>query len=158
MSASTICAAWRATVADRNRLCRGGAASTPSRSTRKPALKVDEHNIGYMPIARTPPRNAAAQGRSRSQNVNEAYFPLRRDRTADDPGVMSNRRFHAMNKWPLESDLPGFRGNMLDLHEHASGRLCQKLVKLYAWRSTCRDHFDRYFAKPHMILRMSRYP
>src|SRR5215470_8616057 len=65
----------------------------------KLALKVDEHNIGYMPIAREPPPNAAAQGKRPSQN--EAYF-LRRDRAPDDPDVLSNRRFHAPNKWPRE--------------------------------------------------------
>ena len=84
----------------------------------KLAVKVDEHNIGYMPIARKPPPNAAAQGKKPSQN--EAYF-LRRERRADDPDVLANRRFHAMNKWPNESDLPGFRSNMLGLHEHARG-------------------------------------
>src|SRR5262245_24281553 len=67
----------------------------------KLALKVGEHNIGYMPIAHKPPPNAAAQGKKPSQN--EAYF-LRRERRADDPDVLSNRRFHAMNKWPRESD------------------------------------------------------
>ncbi len=51
---------------------------------KKLAVKVDEHNIGYMPIARKPPPNAAAQGKKPSQN--EAYF-LRRDaggREAED--------------------------------------------------------------------------
>ena len=121
----------------------------------KLALRVDEHNIGYMPIARTPPPNAAAQGKKPSQN--EAYF-LRRERTADDPDVLSKRRFHAMNKWPLESDVPGFRSNML-AYMSTLEALCQKLVKLYALALDLPDdHFDRYFAKPHMILRMSRYP
>ena len=35
----------------------------------KLAVKVDEHNIGYMPIARKPPPNAAAQGKKPSQNA-----------------------------------------------------------------------------------------
>jgi isopenicillin N synthase-like dioxygenase len=122
---------------------------------RKLALKVDEHNIGYMPIARKPPPNAAAQGKKPSQN--EAYF-LRRERGPDDPDVLSNRRFHAMNKWPQESDLPGFRSNML-AYMSTLEALCQKLVKLYALALDLpENHFDPYFAKPHMILRMSRYP
>ena len=50
-----------------------------SPSSSKLAVKVDEHNIGYMPIARKPPPNAAAQGKKPSQN--EAYF-LRRERGA----------------------------------------------------------------------------
>ena len=119
----------------------------------KLAVKVDEHNIGYMPIARKPPPNAAAQGRKPSQN--EAYF-LRRERSPDDPDVVSNRRFHAMNKWP--TDLPGFRETTL-AYMDALEALCRKLVPLYALALDLpATFFDACFARPHMILRMSRYP
>ena len=121
----------------------------------KLAVKVDEHNIGYMPIARNPPPNAAAQGKKPSQN--EAYF-LRRERSANDPDVLANRRFHAMNKWPGESDLPGFRTNML-AYMGTLEALCKKLVRLYALALDLPEtFFDACFADPHMILRMSRYP
>ena len=119
----------------------------------KLAVKVDEHNIGYMPIARKPPPNAAAQGKKPSQN--EAYF-LRRERSVDDPDVVSNRRFHAMNKWPAE--LPGFRETTL-AYMDALEALCRKLVPLYALALDLpATFFDACFARPHMILRMSRYP
>ncbi len=69
----------------------------------KLAVKVDEHNIGYMPIAQKAPPNAAAQGKKPSQN--EAYF-LRRERDANDPDVISRPPLPcALNKWP--ADLPG---------------------------------------------------
>jgi isopenicillin N synthase-like dioxygenase len=77
--------------------------------TKKLALKVNEHNIGYLPIADAPSPQAAAQGRKPSQN--EAYF-LRRERTPDDPAVIANRRFHGLNRWP--GDLPGFRETTLE--------------------------------------------
>ena len=119
----------------------------------KLAVKVDEHNIGYMPIAIKAPPNAAAQGKKPSQN--EAYF-LRRERTPDDPDVVSGRRFHAPNKWP--ADLPGFRETTLAYIDTLEA-LCRKLVKLYALALDLpEEFFDRCFAKPHMILRMSRYP
>ena len=122
---------------------------------RKLALKVDEHNIGYMPIARQPPPNAAAQGRQPSQN--EAHF-LRRERGPRDPDVLSNRRFHAMNKWPSESDLPGFRRNAL-AYMSTLEALCRKLVRLYALALDLpQTFFDDCFRVPHVILRMSRYP
>ena len=54
-------------------------------------VKVNEHTIGYMPIAEKAPPNAAAQGKKPSQN--EAFF-LRRERDADDPDVIAGRRFH----------------------------------------------------------------
>lgn len=119
----------------------------------KLAVRVDEHNIGYMPIARKPPPNAAAQGRKPSQN--EAYF-LRRERSPDDPDVVSNRRFHAMNKWP--ADLPGFRETTL-AYMGALEALCRRLVPLYALALDLpATFFDACFARPHTILRLSRYP
>ena len=122
---------------------------------RKLALKVDGHNIGYMPIAREPPPNAAAQGKKPSQN--EAYF-LRRERTRDDPDVLSGRRFHAMNKWPGQDDLPGFRQTML-AYMATLETLCRRLVNLYALALDVPETlFDEPFRDPHVILRMSRYP
>ena len=114
----------------------------------KLALKVNEHNIGYLPIS-----NAAAQGRKPSQN--EAYF-LRRERTHDDPAVIANRRFHGRNQWPDE--LPGFRETVLEYMRTVEA-LCRRLVPLYALALDLpADFFDTRFAEPHLILRMSRYP
>jgi isopenicillin N synthase-like dioxygenase len=116
-------------------------------------VKVDEHTIGYMPIQDTAPPNAAAQGKKPSQN--EAFF-LRRERDANDPNVIAQRRFHVMNKWP--ANLPGFREQTLAYMSALEG-LCRKLVKLYALALDLPDDFfDASFAKPHMILRQSRYP
>ena len=115
--------------------------------------KVDEHTIGYMPIAEKAPPNAAAQGKKPSQN--EAFF-LRRERDAGDPDVIAGRRFHTLNKWP--ADLPGFRDQTLKYMATLEA-LCQKLVKLYALALDLPEsHFDACFSKPHMILRQSRYP
>jgi isopenicillin N synthase-like dioxygenase len=120
---------------------------------KKLALKVNEHNIGYLPIADTPAPQAAAQGRKPSQN--EAYF-LRRERTPDDPAVISNQRFHGLNQWP--DDLPGFRETALE-YMRTLEALCRRLVPLYAMALDLpADFFDACFAEPHMILRMSRYP
>src|SRR5215813_13473578 len=111
----------------------------------KLAVKVDGHNIGYMPIARKPPPNAAAQGKKPSQN--EAYF-LRREKTPDHPDVLSNRRFHAMNKWPDEAAIPGFRANMVS-YMTTMEALCRKLVRLYALALDLPEtFFDASFAEP----------
>jgi isopenicillin N synthase-like dioxygenase len=119
----------------------------------KLALKVNEHNIGYLPISDAAPAQAAAQGRKPSQN--EAYF-LRRERTPDDPAVIANRRFHGLNRWP--DDLPGFRATTLE-YMRTLEALCRRLVPLYALALDLpADFFDACFAEPHMILRMSRYP
>lgn len=120
---------------------------------KKLALKVDEHNIGYMPIQKPPSRGPNA-GRPPSQN--EAYF-LRRERSADDPAVRENRRFHARNKWPDPDDLPGFRDAVL-AYIGTMERLGRRLVPLYALAlGLAPDFFDEAFRSPHLILRMSRY-
>ena len=115
---------------------------------RKLALKVDEHNIGYLPMS----TGYGARGRPPSQN--EAFF-LRRERGPDDPHVLANRRFHARNRWP---DLPGFRETTL-AYMAALEALCRRLVRLYAVALDMpEDCFDRAYAQPHMILRLSHYP
>jgi len=120
---------------------------------KKLALKVNEHNIGYLPISSAASPQAAAQGRKPSHN--EAYF-LRRERTPDDPAVIANRRFHGLNQWPR--DLPGFRETTLE-YMGTLEALCRRLVPLYALALDLpADFFDACFAEPHMILRMSRYP
>ncbi len=65
---------------------------------RKLALRVDEHNFGYLPIS----DETAGQKRKPSQN--EAYF-LRRERLPDDPLVLANRRFSEM--FGVSSELVG---------------------------------------------------
>lgn len=116
-------------------------------------IRVNDHTIGYMPIAEKAPPNAAAQGKKPSQN--EAFF-LRRDRAADDPDVIAGRRFHVQNQWP--ANLPGFREQTLKYME-AMEAMCLRLVPLYALALDLpANHFDSYFAKPHFILRQSRYP
>jgi isopenicillin N synthase-like dioxygenase len=120
---------------------------------KKLALRVNEHNIGYLPISQAPAPQAAAQGRKPSQN--EAYF-LRRDRSPNDPRVVANRRFHGLNQWPAQ--LPGFRETALE-YMRTLEALCRRLVPLYALALDMPgDFFDDCFAEPHMILRMSRYP
>jgi isopenicillin N synthase-like dioxygenase len=119
----------------------------------KLALKVNEHNIGYLPISNAASPQAAAQGRKPSQN--EAYF-LRRERAPEDPAVIANRRFYGRNQWP--DDLPGFRETVLE-YMRTLEALCRRLVPLYALALDLpADFFDARFAEPHLILRMSRYP
>src|ERR1051326_6918324 len=121
--------------------------------TTKLSLKVNEHNIGYLPISNAASPQAAAQGRKPSRN--EAYF-LRREHAPDDPAVIANRRFHGLNQWP--DDLAGFRETTLE-YMRTLEALCRRLVPLYALALDLpADFFDACFAEPHMILRMSRYP
>jgi isopenicillin N synthase-like dioxygenase len=115
----------------------------------KLAIRTNEHNIGYLPMASQDPR----AGRQPSRN---AAFFLRRERAADDPLVRANRRFHGLNQWP--ADLPGFRDTTLR-YIAALEALCRRLVPLYAVALDLpADTFDAAYAEPHIILRLSHYP
>ena len=72
---------------------------------RKLALRINEHNIGYMPMGGSIARSSTVH-RNRKPSVNEAFF-LRRERAPDDPDVIANKRFRGLNRWP--EDLPEFR-------------------------------------------------
>ena len=116
-------------------------------------VKVNEHTIGYMPIAEKAPPNAAAQGKKPSQN--EAFF-LRRERDANDPDVIASRRFHAMNQWPAEP--AGLPRADAPVHEHDGGALPEAGATLCAGARPAGGPLRRLLRKPHMILRQSRYP
>ena len=68
---------------------------------RKLALRINEHNIGYMPMGGSIARSSTVH-RNRKPSVNEAFF-LRRERTPDDPDVIANKRFRGLNRWPAGS-------------------------------------------------------
>src|SRR5260370_10924466 len=79
---------------------------------KKLALKLNEHNNGYMVMGRYAVRTSDINNNDKG-DLNEAFF-IKRERPADDPLLLSGRRFVGPNRWPAESDIPGFRANLLD--------------------------------------------
>ncbi len=121
---------------------------------RKLALRINEHNIGYMPMGGSIARSSTVH-RNRKPSVNEAFF-LRRERTPDDPDVIANKRFRGLNQWP--TDLPGFRDTVL-AYMTAMEALGRRLVPIYAVAlGLPADYFDAMFARPNMIQRLTHYP
>ena len=120
----------------------------------KQALRINEHNIGYMAMGGSIARTSKVNNNTRP-SVNAAFF-LRRERTPDDPDVIANKRFRGLNQWP--AGLPGFRDTAL-AYMTAMEQLGRKLVPLYAVALDLpADYFDAIFAKPNMIQRFTHYP
>lgn len=120
----------------------------------KLALKINEHNVGYMPMRGATTR-VNAVGDVALPNANEAVF-FKRDLPADHPDVVQNRRFRGMNQWP--SNLPGFREQVLAACAAFEG-LGLELLPLYARAlGLPADHFATFFKDPMYTLRMSHYP
>src|SRR3954467_13582766 len=79
---------------------------------KKLALKLNEHNNGYMVMGRYAVRTSDINNNDKG-DLNEAFF-IKRERPAGDPLLLSGRRFVGANLWPAEGDLPGFRANVLE--------------------------------------------
>ena len=79
---------------------------------KKLALKLNEHNNGYMVMGRYAVRTSDLNNNDKG-DLNEAFF-VKRERPANDPLLLSGRRFVGPNLWPDEADLPGFRAHVLE--------------------------------------------
>ena len=75
----------------------------------KMALRMNEHNNGYMAMARYTVRTAEVNAGA-APDLNEAFF-VKRERDPRNPLRRSGRRYVGPNVWP--DDLPGFRKNVL---------------------------------------------
>lgn len=121
---------------------------------RKLALRINEHNIGYMPMGGSLARSSTVNNNTRP-SVNEALF-FRRERTPDDPDVIAGTRFRGLNQWP--TDLHGFRDTVLG-YMRAMETMGQRMVRVYARALDLpADYFDPMFAEPNMIQRLTHYP
>jgi len=120
----------------------------------KAAMKIDEHNIGYMPMRGATARYNLVGDTPVLPNVNEAVF-FKRELPADHVDVLARARFRGRNRWPA---LPGFREQILATCD-AFEKLALSLLPIYARALDLpADHFARFFVDPMYTLRMSHYP
>src|SRR5258707_313665 len=75
----------------------------------KMRIRIDKHNVGYLPMKGDTLRTSVVQTITRP-NLNEALF-VARDLAADHPDVIADRRFRSANQWP--ASLPGFRDSVM---------------------------------------------
>ena len=121
---------------------------------KKMAVRIDRHNVGYLPLRGDTLRTSTVQTVTKA-NLNEAFF-MARDLPDDHPDVLADRRFRSANRWP--ADLPGFREAVVGYCDTLE-RLVQKLVRLYAVALELPPvYFDDPFAEFQYKLRMTHYP
>lgn len=124
--------------------------------TKKLALKMNEHNNGYMTLGRYAVWTSDVNENDRP-DLNEAFF-IRKERPPDDPVYASGRRFLGPNQWPVEDDLPGFRAEILD-YMLTLETLSQRFLPVAARALDLEpDWFDAAFDDSYYILRLSHYP
>jgi isopenicillin N synthase-like dioxygenase len=122
---------------------------------RKLALRLNENNIGYLPI------NASVQGASAVHkatrpNQNESFFASY-DRGPDHPDVLAGKPLRGRNQWP--SGLPGLRADMM-AYFNALERMCDGMLPPFAVAlGLPSDYFAPFFAnEAHANLRFLHYP
>jgi isopenicillin N synthase-like dioxygenase len=123
---------------------------------RKLALKLNEHNNGYMVMGRYAVRTSQINNNDKG-DLNEAFF-VKRERAADDPLRLSGRRFVGPNQWPGEDDLPAFRANVLAYAETMDHFARRFLPAVALALDLPPGWFDAAFSDSQFTLRLSHYP
>ena len=118
----------------------------------KLTLRINEHNIGYLPMKAAVTLGSDTANRP---NLNESYF-IKRDLPADHPDVLANKRFRGPNQWPAK--LPGFRETIV-AYCQAMEQLALSVLPIYAVALDLPpDFFASAFQEAQYNLRMSHYP
>jgi len=121
---------------------------------KKMEVRIDRHNVGYLPMRGDTLRTSTVQAVTKA-NFNEALF-VARELPPDHPDVQADRRFRGANRWP--GDLPGFRESVVSYCETME-RLLLKLLPLYARALQLpADYFDAPFRDCQYKLRATHYP
>src|SRR5271157_2177812 len=121
----------------------------------KLALKLNENNIGYLPI------NASVQGASTvhkatKPNQNESFF-VSHDRGPGHPDVIAGKPLRGRNQWPPGQ--PGIRADMMAYFD-ALRAMCDRMLPPFAVAlGLAPDFFAPFFAnEAHANLRFLHYP
>jgi isopenicillin N synthase-like dioxygenase len=121
----------------------------------KLALKLNDNNIGYLPI------NASVQGASTVHkatrpNQNESFF-VSHDRRPDHPDVIAGKPLRGRNQWPAGQ--PELRAGMM-AYFHALEAMCDRMLPPFAVAlGLPSDYFAPFFAnEAHANLRFLHYP
>jgi isopenicillin N synthase-like dioxygenase len=121
----------------------------------KVALRLNENNIGYLPI------NASVQGASTVHkatrpNQNESFF-ISHDRGADHPDVKAGIPLRGRNQWPAA--LPDIQADMM-AYFTALSAMCDRMLPAFAAALDMpADFFAPFFAdEGHANLRFLHYP
>ncbi len=122
----------------------------------KMSLRMNEHNNGYMAMARYTVRTAEVNAGA-APDLNEAFF-VKRERPPDDPLRRSGRRFAGPNVWPEGRRLPGFREAVL-AYTDAMDRFGRRMLPAVAAAlDLSLDWFDAAFEESQFSFRLSHYP
>ena len=121
----------------------------------KHALRMNAHNNGYMAEGRYNVRTSRVSEKSVKPDANEAFF-LKRERSADDPLLLADRRFAGPNQWP--DNLPGFRETVIEYTDAVDVMTKRLLPALALSLDLDAEFFSTAFGESQFSFRLSHYP
>ncbi len=121
----------------------------------KLAMKVNENNIGYLPMAGSLAASSTVHRNTRP-NLNESLF-ITHDRPADHPDVLAGKPLRSRNQWPRHE--PGIRADMT-AYFRAVGTLAATLVQVFAASLDLPPTWfdDKFDDEPNSTTRFIHYP
>ena len=121
----------------------------------KHALRMNAHNNGYMAEGRYNVRTSRVSEKSVKPDANEAFF-LKRERSANDPLLLADRRFAGPNQWP--DNLPGFRETVIEFTDAVDVMTKRLLPALALSLDLDAEFFSTAFGESQFSFRLSHYP
>ena len=121
----------------------------------KLALKINENNIGYLPVNQSMQRHSTVHKATRP-NFNESFF-ISHDRGADHPDALAGTPLRGRNQWPaghecMRSTMVRYMKAMEALGERTLPVLARAL-------GMPGDHFAPFFQdEAHITTRFLHYP
>src|SRR6266850_3330414 len=121
----------------------------------KMQLKLNENNIGYLPVNQSMQRTSTVHKATRP-NYNESFF-ISHDRGADHPDVAAGRPLRGRNQWPAGHE--AMRASMVRYFKAMEG-LGERMLPLLARALDMpAGHFAPFFTnEAHINLRFLHYP
>jgi isopenicillin N synthase-like dioxygenase len=120
----------------------------------KVALKMNEHNNGYMAQGRYAVWTSKVNANDKP-DLNEAFF-CKRELAPDHPLRRAGRRFAGPNRWP--EALPGFREHVLRYVDAMDGLTRRILPVVATALELPANALDAAFAESQFSFRLTHYP
>jgi isopenicillin N synthase-like dioxygenase len=121
----------------------------------KMALRLNENNIGYLPVNQSI-QKASTVHKATRPNYNESFF-ISHDRAADHPDVLAGTPLRGRNQWPAGH--AGMRAAMVAYFttlQEVGERMLPVLARALGMPA---GHFAPFFAgEAHINLRFLHYP
>jgi isopenicillin N synthase-like dioxygenase len=123
---------------------------------KKMQLAMGAGYTGYLPSASYAIKTSEIND-NKKPDLNGAFF-TDRERSVDDPEVKAGKPFRELNKWPDDTDLPGFREKTIAYYDTME-RFAKSLLPIFAKALDLKpDYFNHAFEGAQATVRLSHYP